>query len=72
MTNKLAAIVYPNQLWEAHPAVSVAELVVLVEDPLFFAQYRFHAQKLVLHRASMTEFAERCERLGKQTSIASL
>ena len=39
---------------------------MLVEDPLFFTQYRFHAQKLVLHRASMTEFAQQCERLGKQ------
>ncbi len=66
MTNKLAAIVYPHQLWEVHPAVTAAEVVVLVEDPLFFTQYRFHSQKLVLHRASMTEFAERCERLGKQ------
>lgn len=66
MTNKLAAIVYPHQLWEVHPAVSAAKVVVLVEDPLFFTQYQFHAQKLVLHRASMTEFTERCERLGKQ------
>ena len=66
MTNKLAAIVYPHQLWEVHPAVSAADVVVLVEDPLFFTQYQFHAQKLILHRASMTEFAERCKLLGKQ------
>jgi len=66
MSKELAAVIYPHQLWDKHPAVSAAPVVVLVEDPLFFTQYRFHAQKLVLHRASMTEFAEHCERLGKQ------
>ncbi len=66
MSQQTAAIVYPHQLWEAHPAVSEADIVYLVEDPLFFRQYQFHAQKRVLHRASMTEFAEHCSRLGKQ------
>ena len=66
MSKQLAAIVYPHQLWEKNSAVSVAKVVFLVEDPLFFTQYRFHAQKLVLHRASMTEFADACERMGKQ------
>ena len=65
MTNS-AAIVYPHQLWEQNAAVSAAKIVVLVEDPLFFTQYQFHAQKLVLHRASMTEFMERCEQMGQQ------
>ena len=27
--------------------------VLLIEEPLFFTQYDFHIQKLVLHRASM-------------------
>lgn len=27
--------------------------VLLVEDPLYFSQYAFHKQKLILHRASM-------------------
>jgi len=66
MTEKSAAIVYPHQLWGKNPAVAAAEIVVLVEDPLFFTQYQFHVQKLVLHRASMTEFMQRCEGFGKQ------
>lgn len=66
MTIKSAALVYPHQLWATNPAVEAAQLVVLVEDPLFFRQYQFHVQKLVLHRASMTEFMQRCERSGKQ------
>ena len=48
-----AARVYPHQLFPRHPAVEGVDLCVLVEDPLFFRQYAFHRQKLVLHRASM-------------------
>ncbi len=66
MTSKTAAIVYPHQLWEKNPAVCAADVVVLVEDPLFFTQFQFHAQKLVLHRASMNEFASHCEQMGKK------
>ncbi len=65
MTNNSAAIVYPHQLWEKNAAVAAADFIVLVEDPLFFTQYQFHAQKLLLHRASMTEYAQTCKRLGK-------
>jgi deoxyribodipyrimidine photolyase-related protein len=66
MDSSSVAIVYPHQLWEKHPAVLAADHVFLVEDPLFFRQYPFHVQKLVLHRASMTEFSNLCKRLGKQ------
>ena len=66
MNQMIGALVYPHQLWESNPAVSGAKIVVLVEDPLFFSQYNFHAQKLILHRASMTEFSVYCRRLGKQ------
>ena len=61
-----AALVYPHQLGENNPAVSQSNVVFLVEDPLFFSQYNFNCQKLVLQRSSMTEFAAHCERLGKQ------
>ena len=66
MKHRIAALVYPHQLWENNPAVSRSSVVFLIEDPLFFSQYKFHCQKLVLHRASMTEFASYCERLGKK------
>jgi deoxyribodipyrimidine photolyase-related protein len=49
----LAALIYPHQLFPNHPAISQADLCVLIEEPLLFTQYRFHAQKLVLHIASM-------------------
>ena len=36
----------------------------MVEDDLFFRQYAFHKQKLILHRASMTEFKNAAEASG--------
>lgn len=52
-----AAIVFPHQLFERNPALVGLSKAYLVEDPLFFKQYRFHAQKIVLHRASMKAYA---------------
>jgi deoxyribodipyrimidine photolyase-related protein len=52
-----AALVYPHQLFDPHPAAVGADVVFVVEDPLFFTQYSFHRQKLILHRASMKRFA---------------
>lgn len=52
-----AALIYPHQLFRDHPALAGTAMVVFVEDPLFFRQYRFHRQKLMLHRASMKSYA---------------
>jgi deoxyribodipyrimidine photolyase-related protein len=52
-----AALVYPHQLFDPHPAVAGSDVVFLVEDPLFFRQYAFHRQKLMLHRATMKRYA---------------
>jgi deoxyribodipyrimidine photolyase-related protein len=45
-------ILYPHQLFS-----NITDLenkkVLLIEEPLFFTQYAFHAQKLLMHRASM-------------------
>ncbi len=58
-------LIYPHQLCEHHPAfvsrVTKNVRVYLIEDPLLFSQYRFHKQKLVLHRASMKAY-EQCLR----------
>jgi deoxyribodipyrimidine photolyase-related protein len=52
-----AALIYPHQLFDPHPAAVGADVVFLVEDPLFFRQYAFHKQKLMLHRATMKRYA---------------
>lgn len=46
-------LIFPHQLFENHPALQKNRPVYLVEEWLFFRQYSFHKQKLVLHRASM-------------------
>lgn len=55
-----ASLIYPHQLFHAHPAVAGADVVFMVEDPLFFRQYAFHKQKLMLHRATMKRYAREC------------
>jgi deoxyribodipyrimidine photolyase-related protein len=50
---KTAALIFPHQLFENHPAIAKDRFVYLIEESLFFTQYKFHKQKLVFHRASM-------------------
>jgi deoxyribodipyrimidine photolyase-related protein len=47
------SIVFPHQLYKQHPALDKNRKVIVVEEELFFNQYKFHKQKIVLHRASM-------------------
>ena len=46
-------IVFPHQLYQQHPSLHKDRPIYLVEEWLYFHQYKFHKQKLVLHRASM-------------------
>lgn len=54
----MATIVFPHQLFLQHPALVKGQVVYLVEEWLFFHQYRFHKQKLLLHRATMQMYAD--------------
>jgi deoxyribodipyrimidine photolyase-related protein len=60
-----AAVVYPHQLFPDTTWMSGIKQVYLVEDPLFFRQYRFCRQKLLLHRASMKRYADGLKEQGK-------
>ncbi len=51
-------ILFPHQLHSNHAIVDTQRTVYLVEEFLFFSQYKFHKQKLTYHRASMKCFAE--------------
>ena len=51
-------IVFPHQLFQNHPALQMDRAVYLVEEWLFYRQYNFHQQKLILHRASMKFYEE--------------
>jgi deoxyribodipyrimidine photolyase-related protein len=46
-------VIFPHQLFENHPALQKNRIVYMVEEWLFFKQFNFHRQKLILHRASM-------------------
>lgn len=46
-------LIFPHQLFIDHPAILSGRSIVLIEELLFFNQYNFIKQKLVLHRASM-------------------
>lgn len=51
-------LIFPHQLFKAHPALEKSRTVYVVEEWLFFRQYKFHKQKLVMHRASMQFYAQ--------------
>lgn len=53
----MIALIYPHQLYDDQPALAGVEEVWLIEEPLFFRQVAFHRQKLILHRATMQEYA---------------
>lgn len=57
-----AALVFPHQLFGYHPALDPGRVVYLVEENLFFRQYKFHKQKLVHHRSSMKFYQDFVER----------
>ncbi len=51
-----AFIVFPHQLFKDIAPLAHADIVFIVEDPLFFSEFKFHKQKLILHRASMRAY----------------
>lgn len=55
---KSASIVFPHQLFAENPCLHKNRKVFLVEEYLFFNQYKFHQQKLVFHRASMNFYRD--------------
>ncbi|RYY49319.1 MAG: cryptochrome/photolyase family protein [Chitinophagaceae bacterium] len=55
---KEVTLLLPHQLYKEHPAVHPQRQCYLVEEWLFFRQYNFHRQKLLLHRASMKYYED--------------
>lgn len=53
---KVIFLLFPHQLFKDIEPLKKADEVYLIEEYLFFNQYRFHKQKLVLHRASMKQY----------------
>jgi deoxyribodipyrimidine photolyase-related protein len=55
---KQAAIIFPHQLFEKNPILSTCSEFWIIEETLYFNQYHFHPQKLVLHSASMQYYRD--------------
>ncbi len=66
-----AILIYPHQLFHDHPALARdrAAPVYLVEDPLFFSQYRFHPLKIRYHRLSMAAYRRQLESEGRTVRL---
>jgi deoxyribodipyrimidine photolyase-related protein len=58
------SLIFPHQLYAHHPALLKNQPVYLIEDHLYFSYYKFHKQKLMLHRASMKYFEDSLKRKG--------
>lgn len=57
-TMKSVFLLFPHQLFEATERLTSVDAVYLIEEQLFFKQYAFHKQKLLLHRASMKHYEQ--------------
>ncbi|HKS56203.1 MAG TPA: cryptochrome/photolyase family protein [Steroidobacteraceae bacterium] len=59
-------LLFPHQLFASNTTLARNKHVLLVEDALYFRQYAFHKQKLILHRASMRMHAAHLEKQNAQ------
>ena len=50
---KTVNLIFPNQLFEDSPLLEKDGVFLLIEENLFFQHFKFHVQKLILHRSSM-------------------
>ena len=55
---KTINLIFPHQLFNASPLLQNGHEIYLVEEFLFFKQYKFHKQKIAFHRATMKRYEE--------------
>ena len=53
-------LIFPNQLFEKSPLFNYNVKTYLIEEYLFFKQYKFHKQKIFFHRISMKKYYDFC------------
>jgi len=59
-----SVVIFPNHLFQKHPALTKDRRVFLLEEERFFSAFRFHKKKLILHRASLKAYEERLAKRG--------
>ncbi len=60
----LTHLIFPHQLFAEHFSYDPKTLFIFIEDDLFFREFTFHKQKLILHRASMQFHYKRLQNAG--------
>ena len=70
--NKICSIVLPNQLFKESLFQKKNFKVFLVEENLFFNQYKFHKQKICFHRATMKFYYDYLNDFGCNTEYIDL
>ena len=62
-------LIFPHQLFKDISLLKKADSVYIIEEYLFFNQYKFHKQKLALHRASMKYYEHYLQENGIKTNF---
>jgi len=62
---KAINIIFPHQLFFKSPLLENNNEIYLIEEYLFFKQYRFHKQKIAFHRATMKAYENHLKGLKK-------
>jgi deoxyribodipyrimidine photolyase-related protein len=52
-------IILPTQLFADNNYLDEMDMIIIIEEPLYFTSKKFHKQKLVLHRASMRYYYDK-------------
>jgi deoxyribodipyrimidine photolyase-related protein len=53
---KAINLIFPHQLFEHSPLLENRLPIYLIEEFLFFKQYKFHKQKIAFHRSTMKQY----------------
>lgn len=62
--SKKINLIFPHQLFHDNPLLENDNEIYLIEEFLFFSQYKFHKQKIAFHRASMMHYKKQLEKKG--------
>ena len=50
------SVIFPNQIFENSKLLDESNKIYLIEEYLFFNQFKFHKQKILFHRMTMKSY----------------
>ena len=50
------SLIFPNQIFKESDLLNESKKIYLIEEYLFFKQYKFHKQKILFHRMTMKSY----------------